>query len=219
MARVRGLEVRVALVQRVTDAVFVERRRLASAVGPDVIRAPGGFVDVVAHVDDQIEVVLEHVSIRDEIALLELLAGGEGEAEAVAVGAGGRRGPRTTDPAHLAASAEPVPVPARGLELIDFDADRVRPRGGRGRDAPLDHLAHAIVGGHLPLDGDRVGWHAAAGRGRRWSQARPEHHAVWEGIAGGDTERERRPGELRLSARAPDESWSEVRAAQRKRTG
>src|SRR5262249_42625200 len=92
-------------------------------------------------------------------------------------------------------------------------------RGRCGRDAPLDDLAHAIVGGHLPLDGDRVGWHAAAGRGGRWSEARPEHHTVWEGIAGSDTKRERGPGELRLCARAPDESWSEVRAAQRKRTG
>src|SRR5262249_2607233 len=193
MARVRGLKVGVALVQRVTDAVFVERRRLARAVRPDVVRAPGGFVDVIADVDDQIEVVLAHVAIRDEVALLELLAGGEGEAETVAVSAGGRRGPRTTDPAHLASGAEPVPVPARGLELIDFDADRVRPRGRCGRDAPLDDLAHSIVGGHLPLDGDRVGWHAAAGRGGRRSEARPEHHTVWKGIAGGHTKRERRP--------------------------
>jgi len=36
------------------------------------------------------------VAIRDEVALLVLLAGGEGEAEAVAVGVRGRRGPRLT---------------------------------------------------------------------------------------------------------------------------
>ena len=219
VGRVRGLEVGVALVQRVADPVFVEGLRLPRRVGPDVIRAPGGFVDVVADVDDQVEVVLDHVAIRDEVALLELLAGGEGEAEAVAVGARGRRGPRAADPAHLAARAEAVPVPACGLEMLDLDVHRVRPRGRRGGDAALDHLAHAIVGRHLPLDRDRLGRHAARRRGRRRGQAGPEDHAVRRRIAGGHAERERRPGELGLRAGAPDEGWSEVRAAQRKRAG
>src|SRR4029453_6109827 len=174
----RRSEVGGAFVQRVTDPVFVERLRLPRTVRPDVVRAPGGFVDVIADVDDQVEVGLDHVTIRDEVALLELLTGGEGEAKAVAVGAHGWRGPRGADPAHLAAGAEPVPVPARGLELIDLDVNRVRPRGRRGRDAPLDHLAHAIVVRHLPLGGERVGWHAAAWSGGRWSEAGPEHHAV-----------------------------------------
>src|SRR4029450_4140962 len=121
MARVRRLQIGVALVQRVTDAVFVERLRLARAVRADVVRAPRRFVDVVADVDDQIEVVLEHVAVRDEVALLELLAGGEGESEAVAVGVGGRRGPRTADRAHLARGAGAGPAPQRRLEALAPD--------------------------------------------------------------------------------------------------
>src|SRR4030095_8506241 len=86
---VRRLKIGIALVERVTDPILVERAGLRRVVLAHVVLTPGRLVDVVAEVEDQVEIVREHVVIRGVVALLVLLAGGDRETKAV-----GARGPR-----------------------------------------------------------------------------------------------------------------------------
>src|SRR6059036_1378390 len=90
--RVRRLEIGVALVERMADSVVVERAGLRRAVLAHVVPAPGRFVDVVADMDDQVEVVRQHVAVRGEVALFVLLTRGEREPQAIASGILGWRG-------------------------------------------------------------------------------------------------------------------------------
>ena len=92
------------------------------------------FVDVVAQVDDQVEIVLGHVLVGGEQPDLEVLARGEREPQPLRRRFGRRRSAGAADGAGLARGVEPVPVPAVGLQPVDFDVDRVRPVGrGDGR--------------------------------------------------------------------------------------
>ena len=72
---------RVGLVLGVAVAIVVERVELGADVLADVAVAAGAFIDVVAEVDDEVEVVLGHVVVGGEQAAFVVLAGGEGEAE------------------------------------------------------------------------------------------------------------------------------------------
>jgi hypothetical protein len=152
--RVGGLQVGVRLVERVPDAIVIQRVRFGGAVLADVIAPPRGLVDVVAEEDDQVEVLGQHPVIGPVVTLLVLLAGGEREAQPLDGGAGGRGGPGAPDGTGLAAGPEPVPVPASRLQALDFHVNRVGPPGRGRHRALLDDLAHALVAGHLPVDAD-----------------------------------------------------------------
>src|SRR5206468_7177270 len=103
------------------------------------------FVDVVTEVHDQIEIVAEHVAVRVVVALLVLLAGGEGQAHTLVVAVCGGRRSCATGGTHLTARSKAIPVPPTRLEVLDLDVDRVRERGSRADDPPLDDPSHAIV--------------------------------------------------------------------------
>ena len=201
------------------DPVVVERVRLRGAVLAHVVLTPRRFVDVVAEVHDQIEVVGDHVPVRGEVALLVLLAGGESEPQALVVLARGGRGARPADRTHLTAGAKSIPVPARRLEALHLDVDRVCERGCGGGDAALDDFRHTLVGRHFPFARHDLGRHAASGHERRRSQACPEHHTCRGGIAGCDAERERRTRQSRLGREAADERWRGVRDTEREPAG
>ena len=78
---VGGLEVRVGFVLGVAVAIVVERGELGADVLANAALAGRAFIDVVAEVDDQVEVLLGHVLVGGEEAGFVVLAGGEGEAE------------------------------------------------------------------------------------------------------------------------------------------
>ena len=137
VGRVRGLQIGITLVERVADPVVVERVRLGRPVRAHVVAPPRGLVDVVADVDDHVEVVRQHVAIRGEEALLVLLAGGDRDAQAIDTAIRGRRGARSPDGAHLTAGAEAIPVPPAGVEPIDLDVHGVRERRLRAGGAAL----------------------------------------------------------------------------------
>ena len=217
--RVRGAEIGIALVKRVPDPIVVERVRLGSAVLAHVILAPRRFVDVVTEVHDQIEIVAEHVAVRVVVALLVLLAGGEGQAHTLVVAVCGGRRSCATGGTHLTARSKAIPVPPTRLEVLDLDVDRVRERGSRADDPPLDDPSHAIVSRHFPFDRDDLGWHPARRHERGRCQAGPEHDARRRGIARSDAERERRPRKPRLGRNAADERGGDERGAQRQRAG
>jgi hypothetical protein len=80
---VGGLEGGVGAVERVAGAVIVEGENLAAVVAAHLAVARGAFVDVVAKVDDEIEVFAGDMFEGGEETGLVVLAGDEGEAEAV----------------------------------------------------------------------------------------------------------------------------------------
>src|SRR6185436_11759874 len=109
-------------------------------------RVPGPvLVDVVAIVEDEIELFLGEVAEGCEVAVLVALAAGIGEAQRRRHGAHRRRGPGAADPAHLLADAEAIPIGPGGLESADFDMDAVAELGPGQRLALAGDAAEAIV--------------------------------------------------------------------------
>jgi len=190
---VRGLEVRVALVDRVAVAVGGDGRRLGAVVLPRQRRRHAVLVDVVAEEQHQVEVLLRHVLVGVVEAHLEVLARGERKADPLWRVLVRHERARSPDRAPFAPHLELVPVPTGRLQMVDVDVHRVGEVGiGEGHTAAHD-VAHAVVGRDVPLHrhAHRIDA-AAAVRGERLDrQPRPQHHAVGERIARGDAERER----------------------------
>jgi hypothetical protein len=194
--RVRRLQLRLALVERVACAIVVERVALGRAVTADAILAPGELVDVVAQVQDEVRLVGEHRLVRGVIAMLVLLARGDGEPQAFRSRiACGRRG-GTTDRTARAAGREPVPVGATRFETAGLDVHGVRPVRHRVLDTGTHDPTKLRVGGDLPRYGHGGGRHAAARRERHGGEPRPQHDVVRRRIPGSDPERERARIEL-----------------------
>ena len=81
---VYGLEILVAFVLGVADAVLVQGFDFGSLMGADFTVSSGGvFVDVVAEVKDKVGLVGGHLLVGGEEAGFEVLAGGDGKAEFV----------------------------------------------------------------------------------------------------------------------------------------
>ena len=85
------------------------------------------FVDVVAEVNDEIEILSRHMFEGRVVAHLVVLARGECEAEAVRRGASGRHCAGAADRAQFAAGLEAIPVPAVGLETLGLDVYGMAP--------------------------------------------------------------------------------------------
>ena len=180
---VGGLQVRVGAVQRVPAAVVLEGHHLGGVgVVPHLVAAPGGLVDVVAHVQAQVQVAAGGVAVGREPALLPVRAGADREAQPLRRGVGPRRRAGAPHRAGEAALPEAVEVPALGLEPVDLDVQRVGLVGPRPGHARADHAREALVVGHLPLhgDGDR---RQASARRHVGSEARPEHDVLGQRVA------------------------------------
>ena len=107
-----ALQVGIRLVAGVAVAVLLQGNGLRRLVLAHMPAAPGGFVDVVAEEDHQVQAFRRHVAVGGVEALLVLLAGGEGEAQAVRRGAAWRGSARASGRADGIAGHEAVPVPA-----------------------------------------------------------------------------------------------------------
>src|SRR5688572_31976596 len=113
--RVRGLQIRVELVERVTQPISPQINRLLTESRRDRDATPRDAVDrvlvgVVAKVKNQVEIVLEHVAVRDVVAARPVLACGEGETELrYGLVKRGRRA-KVTDCTLLAAQIELIEV-------------------------------------------------------------------------------------------------------------
>jgi hypothetical protein len=105
MPGMRRLQAPVTFVEGVQVPVLLEGHRLRQVEAH--LRTPGALVDVVAEVDDEVEIVLHHRLIGGEVALAVVL-GGEGEAQAILGRAHRRGGAGPTDRASLTASDEPI---------------------------------------------------------------------------------------------------------------
>jgi hypothetical protein len=196
VAGVGGLTVAVGLVQGVTDPVAGQVGRLAADMAAGQVAPWRVLVDVVAQVQDHVEVVLGQVPVGGVVALLEVLAGHQGQVQAAEGAARVGAGPGADHPAEVAAGPEPVPVVAARVEPVHLDVDGVGQRRGGGDAAPADHVPEPGAGGHLPVDRHRPGRQAAAGVEWPGGQPGPEDDAGRGGVAGGHPEGERvvRPG-------------------------
>ena len=188
---VRGLQVDVGLVLAVTDPVVVEREDLAQRL----VLAEGrrrAFVDVVAEVDDGVDVVgARDLFIRREVAVREVLARHEGEHQPVDRPVVPWCRACASDRADLVAALEPEEVLAVRPEVVELHVHAVRLIGGRPDRAVTDDAAEALVPGNLVADGEDLVRHAAARQERLGREARPQHHAVRRRVARRDAQRER----------------------------
>ena len=208
-----GLQVAVELVERITIAELRQRRRNANLMPSHQPRSPGLLVDVVAEVDHQVEVARGHVAIGREVALLVLLARGEGEAQPLRRARGGRRGARATDRTLRRARPEPVPVGTPRFQAARLRMNRMGQRRDGLFGAARDDPGKGLVLGDLPVDRDRGIRHAAAFERLR-REPRPKHDAVLARRARGDTEGEGIAGESRRCRARDREGSRDHRATQ-----
>jgi hypothetical protein len=147
---------------------------------------PGALVDVVAEVDDQIQVLGRHVLVRGEVALGVVLATREREAQRAEPGPGARRGTGAPYRADLVGDPEPVPVHAVRPQAVHLGVYRMRPRRRGTFDAAADDPAEVFVLGHLPPHVGRAAGHAPepVDGERVGRQAGPEHDTVRRRIPG-----------------------------------
>ena len=121
MRGVGGLQIGVALVQRVAVAVGVQRVRRACAVLAHFVGGAAPFIDVVADEEHEVHLAAGDLAMRSEVALLVVLAGSEREAQAPYIRIGRRRGARMADRADGIATPEAIPVVALRLQALRVD--------------------------------------------------------------------------------------------------
>jgi hypothetical protein len=185
----RSLQIRIGFVQRIAEAIVVERVALGLLVRPHAHRA-AILVDVVADVRNEVGPIGGDCAVSGEIALLVVLARRDREGEPLRHGAGGGCRARSADGALLPAAREAVPIVASGLEARCLDVHGVRPLRQRvGAAAPHDP-AHALVSCDFPCDFDGRSRESAAGNQRLGRQPCPKYHCIRPGIARRDTESE-----------------------------
>ena len=183
-----ALEGGIGFVEGVAGTVVVELEDLGAVVAAHALVVGGTFVNVVAQMDDEIEVLAGEVVVSGEEAGLVVLAGGEGEAEARGESIGRWGGAGAAGRAEFGADLEAIPIPPFGAEAADLDMDGVRPRRIGDGGAGLDDAAHGFVFGDLPGDLDGLGRHTTAGFERFGRKAGPQDDAVGEWVAGCDAQ-------------------------------
>jgi hypothetical protein len=192
------LQIGVGLVDRIAVPVVHQRVHLVEGLW-HLTRERGALgrcgvailMDVVAVVEDEVELLAGQVPEGGEVAVLIALAAGDAEAE-LGDGCGHlRQRARATNPASLSPHREPVIVEAVGLKSVDLNVHRMSEFGVRDYRPLLDNRVHALVRGKFPLHLDGAVRHASAleGIGR---DPGPEHDAPRRGFPRCDV----RPGNL-----------------------
>src|SRR5690606_4855408 len=153
---VRRLQVRVAAVLRIAPPVVVQRIDLAAdvaaqrheraAVEHALARAAvGAFVYVVAVVEDEVQGLLGDPAPGREMALLQVLAAGHGEAHAVHARIRRRERGAAADRTGRTAYGEAIPVRPSGRQALDLDMHGMRELRPGQRLAIADDAAEAFV--------------------------------------------------------------------------
>lgn len=191
MRGVRSPQRRVALVEGVAHPVVVQRVDRRTVVVTDVAALGAVLVDVVAEVDDEVEVLAGYPAQRGVVALRVVLAVGGGEPGGADMA--GRCGTGPAEAAGPAERGEGVPVRTARTQAPDRYVHAVREGRRRGDGATRDDTAQGAVLGDDPADVDdlveRLLARFGEGLGR---EPRPEHDAGGLRVTGPDAERERR---------------------------
>ena len=212
----QAAQVGVAAIQRVLVPVVLERDALAHdvrvarvgradpvvaharAVGERVVAL---VVDVVADVDDEVDVLARHQGVGVVVAVGEVLAGEVGELDRL-VGVGRQRRREAPDRAVLGARREAVEVALVGAQAADPRLDRVVEATVGAHEGPGHDVAEVRLARHLELDlagaADAV-------------HARPQRDAAGSRIAGDHAVGEGATVQQRRAARAGDTGRQRLR--------
>lgn len=193
----RGLQVRVGLVERVLQPPPVQitgrlpkHLRDRSLAEPSVGRDPA-LVDVVAEVENQVQVLLSHPGQRGVVAVRPGLAGGEREIESAAVASDRWCRSSAADDRDVTAVAEPVEQLSVTRQTGDVDVDRM----GQLRKSPYRSATHNApkpgIVGDLPRYRQASIRHSAVSGRDIGVQPGPQHHRVLGGVPAGHAECER----------------------------
>src|SRR6202040_2590169 len=120
------------------------------------------FVDIVAGVKNEVELLLGDAPERGKVAVLVVIAATDGEPQPIDRSAGRRRGFRPCGLADFIAGAKAIPVLAARLEAGDLDVHAVSELRPRRRGPFLDDVLEPPVARDLPVDVDDGHRHAAA---------------------------------------------------------
>ena len=196
----RRLQIEVHQVLRIVLAVVVERNDLAQPMlahlgygqplGP-VIIVVRIFVDEIAIVVDEGEIVFRDVAIGGVEATLVMLAAAYAEAQLRDGGTGRRQRARTAGQRAVGADREAIPIGAIGLEAGNFGVNAMAQLGPGQLGAFGDDRAEVIILGNLPVDREGGHRHAPVRFERLGCQARPHHEPVARRIARRDPQLER----------------------------
>ena len=148
------------------------------------------LVDVVAEVEDEVDVLLGHGPVRRVVAVVPLLAGGGRERQRSDRCARVRRRAGVRDLGHVLPVAELVEVVAVRAEPAQLHVHRVRELRERPGTPVAHDVMHAGVGRDLPVDRHLAARHTAARHEQVRHQPRPQHHTVRLRRARGDSEPE-----------------------------
>jgi hypothetical protein len=197
-----GLQVGIQLVERMPQAVGeqidsfgLEARRRWNAAPRRALNCV--LVGVVTEMEDEIQILPEHVAIGRVEPARPVLTGCKREPQLAYQLVRSGRGPEMANRAFLAADIELVEVIASRPKPVDFGVDRVCQVRGRDRDAAGNDQSHPAVGRHPPPHRDASASETVR-HGRFGRQAGPQDDAVGRGIAGCHTKCE---GVLSESAR------------------
>jgi hypothetical protein len=182
----RGHQIVIALVLGIPVAIIDERVELVTVVLAEaaVVSAAVGapLVDVVAGVEDEVELLVGNAPERGEVAVFVMLAATDREPQTIHRRAGRRRRSGAAGLTDFIARAEAVPVLARRLEPRDLDVDAVAQFRPRRRGPLLHDVLEPRIVRDLPVDVHDGHRHAATVE-RLGREPRPQNDAVRQRIA------------------------------------
>lgn len=184
-----GLQIRIALVQRIAVAVILQCCGMHKRLQPREMAAfllgrrcgRGIFVDVIAEKDHQVGIVLAGMAPGGVVAMFPALAGGIDQAQLRHRSTGSRRSAGAAGGTGLALAVKAVVVPAAGLQALGQHMHAVSAVWAGHGLAPAQDLAELRIMGQLPVHLHRA-QQGCAGTGQ---QPRPQHHAAGIGLATG----------------------------------
>ena len=148
MGGVRGLQVRVAFVLGVALAVLRQGLGLPAAVLAHHELRVGALVDVVAHKQHEVQRLLGNLLMRNVLAVLVMLARGQGDAQLLHIGVGSGCGAGVAHAAEGVALAEAVPIVGGGLQVLQMHMHAVASAG----ISHHVHFLHATFEGGVGID-------------------------------------------------------------------
>lgn len=181
-----GLQVGIGPVQRVAISIALEAIHFGAVVLARGERIDSTFVDVVAEMHYEIEILAREVAVGGVQAVLPVLAGYEREPQLVDRRIASGQRTRAAHGAFVFADGELVEVPPVGIESVDFDVNGMGKGCGGHCHTLGDDSAHPFVFRDGPAD--------ANGNARRpvpeqvGEETRPQYDTVRRRIAGADAE-------------------------------
>ena len=156
----------------------------------DSVVHPGVFVDVVAQMQHQIQILFGHMIVSCEVAAFKMLARRESELQFLRHDAHGWHCASLTDPTHCITRLKAIPVPRVWLQAREFNVDRM-PQLRRGQFcARLRDLLKSFVCRDFPFHFVAFRLHSAT-VDRINRQTRPQHNSIAGGISRGNSQLKR----------------------------